>query len=90
MERRDRSLKALKEFKYIDSLEADNFKAQQIKKWVETYITDSPIEEFDLNLNELKTLEELFFKNINFLKEHRSNIKKEMGQNKKIREFLNH
>ena len=90
MERRDRSLKALKEFKYLDSLDADNFKAQQIKKWAEKYITKTPIEEFDFTIEELKSLEELFFKNINFLKSHQISIKEELDQNKKIKKFLNH
>jgi len=90
MERRNRSLKALKEFTYIDSLEADDFKAQQLQKWVEKYLTTTPIEEFDLTTAELKTLEELFFKNLNFLKTHHSQMKKELQNNKQIREFLNH
>jgi len=90
MERRDWSLKALQEFKYLDSLEADNFKAEQLSKWVEKYITNTPIEDFDLTLEELRTFEELFFKNINFLKSHRSSIKTELDENKKIKEFLNH
>ena len=88
MERRNRSLKALEEFKYIDSLEADDFKAQQLKKWVEKYITDTNIEEFDLTLTELKSLEELFFKNLNFLKSHQSSIKNELDKNQKIKKFL--
>jgi len=88
MERRDRSLKALEEFKYIDSLEADDFKAKQLKKWVEKYITDTSIEEFDLTLEELKSFEELFFKNLNFIKSHQSSIKDELDENKKIKKFL--
>lgn len=89
MERRDRSLKALKEFKYLDSLEANDFKAQQIQKWVGKYITDTPIEDFDLKTEELKSLEEIFFKNIKFLKSHNNSIKKELDKNKKIQKFLN-
>ena len=89
MERRNRSLKALEEFKYLDSLEGEE-KAQRIQVWVLKYITDTPIEDFDLTIEELKTLEELFFKNINFLKKHQNSIKKELDENKKIQEFLNH
>ena len=89
MERRNRSLKALEEFKYLDSLEGEE-KAQRIQAWVLKYITNTPIEEFDLTVKELKTLEELFFKNINFLKKHQESLKKELNENKKIKEFLNH
>ena len=89
MERRNRSLKALEEFKYLDSLEGEE-KAQRIQAWVLKYITNTPIEEFDLTVKELKTLEELFFKNINFLKKHQESLKKELDENKKIKEFLNH
>ena len=89
MERRDWSLKALDEFKYIDSLDA-NEKAEQLQYWVKKYITITPIEDLDLTYEELKTLEELFFKNIKFLKKHQESIKTELDKNKKIKQFLNH
>ena len=69
MERRNRSLKALKELIYIDSL--DSFaKADAMVRWFDSYLKDDSIENFDLELNDLKKLEELFFKSINFLKNH--------------------
>ncbi|MBD3829961.1 MAG: hypothetical protein IE890_05685, partial [Arcobacter sp.] len=70
MERRDRSLKALSELIYIDSLESFE-KADALVKWHKNYLTDDSIENFDLELVDLKKLEELFFKNINFLKKHK-------------------
>ena len=89
MERRDRSLKALTELVYIDSL--DSFtKAEALVKWHEDYLTNDTIENFDLELNELKQLEELFFKNINFLKNHREEIRLELIKTQKMKRFLKH
>lgn len=87
MERRNRSLKALKDLVYIDSLEA-NTKALKIQEWVEENLTDTTIEEFDLEIKDLKKLSELFYKNISFLKQHTKDMKFQIDQHKKIREFL--
>jgi hypothetical protein len=87
MERRDRSLKALSELVYIDSL--DSFtKADALVKWYNDYLTDDSIENFDLELDELKKLEELFFKNINFLKQHREVTRLELIKMQKMKRFL--
>ena len=43
---------------------------------------------FDLELEDLKKLEELFFKNINFLKSHREYTNSEMQNLKKMKRFL--
>jgi hypothetical protein len=87
MERRDRSLKALSELVYIDSL--DSFtKADALVKWYIDYLTDDSIENFDLELDELKKLEELFFKNINFLKQHREVTRLELIKMQKMKRFL--
>jgi acyl carrier protein len=87
MERRDRSLKALKELTYIDSL--DSFaKADALVKWFDTYLKDDSIENFDLELNDLKRLEELFFKNINFLKNHKEDTRQELVKMQKMKRFL--
>ena len=87
MERRDRSLKALKELVYIDSL--DSFeKADAIVRWFDTYLKDDSIENFDLELTDLKRLEELFFKNINFLKNHREETRQEIIKMQKMKRFL--
>ena len=43
MERRNRSLKALSELRYIDTLDSE-LKAESLKKWVESNLTDNNIE----------------------------------------------
>ena len=87
MERRDRSLKALKELTYIDSL--DSFeKADALVKWFDTYLKDDSIENFDLELIDLKKLEELFFKSINFLKNHKEETRQEIIKMQKMKRFL--
>lgn len=87
MERRNRSIKALKSLQYIDSLDSEQ-RASSLQKWVENYLVDSQIEDFDLELKDLETLSELFFKNIAFLKKHREEMKTQIDEHKKIREFL--
>ncbi len=87
MERRDRSLKALKELVYIDSL--DSFeKADAIVRWFDDYLKDDSIENFDLELYDLKRLEELFFKSINFLKNHKEETRQELIKMQKMKRFL--
>ena len=87
MERRNWSLKALKSLRYLDSLESDE-KAIALQKWVETYLMNNQIEDFNLELKDLETLSELFYKNISFLKNHREKMKIQIDEQKKIREFL--
>ena len=89
MERRDRSLKALKELTYIDSLDSYE-KADAIVRWFDTYLKDDSIENFDLELLDLKRLEELFFKSINFLKNHREETRQELVKMQKVKRFLKH
>lgn len=87
MERRDWSLKALSELIYIDSLESFE-KADALVKWYSDYFTDDSIENFDLELVDLKKLEELFFKNINFLKKHKEETRQELIKIQKMKKFL--
>lgn len=87
MERRDRSLKSLKELIYIDSLDSSD-KADGLIRWFDTYLKDDSIENFDLELSDLKKLEELFFKNINFLKTHREETRQELIKMQKMKRFL--
>lgn len=87
MERRNRSLKALSELIYIDSLESFE-KADALVKWHKNYLTDDSIENFDLELVDLKKLEELFFKNINFLKKHKEETRQELIKIQKMKKFL--
>ncbi len=89
MERRNRSLKALKELIYIDSLESFT-KADALVVWYDDYLKDDAIENFQLELSELKELEELFFKNINFLKKQKEETKDELAKIQKMKRFLKH
>ena len=89
MERRNRSLKALKELIYIDSLESFT-KADALVVWYDDYLKDDTIENFQLELSELKELEELFFKNINFLKKQKEETKDELAKIQKMKRFLKH
>ena len=89
MERRNRSLKALNELVYIDSLESFT-KADALVVWYDDYLKDDTIENFQLELSELKELEELFFKNINFLKNQKEETKDELAKIQKMKRFLKH
>jgi predicted glycosyltransferase len=89
MERRDWSLKGLQQLQYIDSLDPDEIKAKTLSSWVNTYLSNgSKIEDFDLNYTELKRLEELFFKNLSFIKQYSHEMKKDLDDYKKIKKFL--
>ena len=55
MERRNRSLKALKELKTINYLD-EKEKAEHLKKWCEEYLIEQSIEDFDLELSDLEQL----------------------------------
>lgn len=87
MERRDRSIKALEELIYIDSLESYE-KADALVRWNKKHLTDTKISDFDLEINDLKKLSELFFKSINFLKEYKEQARQDMIANKKMQRFL--
>ena len=87
MERRDWSIKALSELNYIDSLGSFE-KADGLVLWCKDYITNHKIEDFDLELVDLKKLEELFFKNLNFLKSHQEHTNQEMQNIRKMKKFL--
>ncbi len=88
MERRNRSIESLNRLVYIDSLDDGEIKAEQLAKWVEQNLVESSIEEFDLELADLKKLSELIYKNLNFLKNYRQELKTRMDSNSKIKEFL--
>lgn len=87
MERRNRSLKALKELKTINYLD-EKEKAEHLKKWCEEYLIEQSIEDFDLELSDLEQLSELFFRNIHFLKDYKEQIRKELIENKKLKKFI--
>lgn len=87
MERRDWSLKALSELKYVDSLD-DDLRAHSLNLWSKKYLTETTIQDFDLEISGLKELKELFYKNIIFLKKHNNNIQDQLKEQTKIKEFL--
>lgn len=87
MERRDRSLKALDELIYIDSLEP-NQRAEALVRWNDKYLSQEQITDFDLDKNDLIKLSELFYKSIDFLKDHKENVRQEMLENRKMQRFL--
>ena len=87
MERRDWSIKLLKELIYIDSLDSYE-KANNLVSWYTEYFSKSSINELDLELNDLKVLEELFYRNINFLKEQQKEAAEELKNIKKMKSFL--
>jgi hypothetical protein len=89
MERRNGSLKALKELIYIDSLDSYE-KAERLVIWNQKYLKEDCIENFDLELKDLKHLEELFFKSINFLKNHKEETRLELIKMNKMKKFLKH
>lgn len=89
MERRDWSLKALKELIYIDSLDS-NERAEALVRWNNKFLSKNKISDFDLDESELKKLSELFFKSIDFLKNHKEEVRKNMLENRKLQRFLKH
>jgi hypothetical protein len=88
MERRNRSLEALDSLYYIDSLDGGDERALSLERWLEKYLQDDFEKSFDLELEKLIQLSELFYKNINFLKKHKENIKQELEDYNNIKKFL--
>ena len=87
MERRDWSIKLLKELIYIDSLESYD-KADSLVSWYSENFSEKNINDLDLELSDLKILEELFYRNINFLKEQQKQAGEELKNIKKMKSFL--
>jgi hypothetical protein len=96
MERRNWTLESFNELIYIDSQE-DDTKAELLVTWVQKYTSDTSsdvikIETSDfipvLNKNKLYILLELFYKNVNFLKLHKLEVKSQLDSIQKIRTFI--
>lgn len=87
MERRNWSLEALKQLVYADSLDPDQ-RANALTQWHNKYLVDNKITDFDLELDDLKILEELLFKSINFLKVHKEDTRQELLKINKMKRFL--
>ncbi|RDX34845.1 hypothetical protein DZA35_01025 [Arcobacter sp. HD9-500m-PIT-SAG03] len=89
MERRNRSLEALKKLIYINSLDS-NDRAKALIVWVESYLPNDGIFDFDLELDDLKQLAELFYANISFLKKHKEDTRNELLRTQKMKKFIKH
>ncbi|HIP11914.1 MAG TPA: hypothetical protein EYG97_05080 [Arcobacter sp.] len=96
MERRNWTLKSLEDLIYIDSLDEEQ-RANSLVSWVEQYTSTNSKEEIKieqsefepyLNQKQLSTFLELFYKNINFLKNYKLHIKHQIEASKKIKSFL--
>ncbi|MDY0321724.1 MAG: hypothetical protein RBR23_08340 [Arcobacteraceae bacterium] len=87
MERRNRSIKALNELIYIDSLD-DEERAIGLSSWTKEYLIDKDISDFDLEKGDLIRLSELVYKNLQFLKKHKSDIADAMNDTQKIKQFI--
>ena len=89
MERRNWSLEALEKLQYIDSLD-DEIRGKSLESWSKTYLQSK---DFLLNLDftqsELEKFSELFYKNINFLKEQKTKIQQDLKQTQNIKKFFN-
>ena len=88
MERRDRSIKALNELVYIDSLDNEE-RAIGLSSWTKEYLIDKDIVDFDLEKDDLIKLSELVYKNLEFLKKHKLGIAEAMNDTQKIKQFIN-
>lgn len=86
MERRDWSIKAFEELRYIDSLDPFE-KAQALVRWGKKYLSDET-DSLDLTIDESKQLSELFYKNTNFLKKYKNVVYSQMKENKKLKKYL--
>ncbi|WP_418184909.1 hypothetical protein ACNSOS_08185 [Aliarcobacter vitoriensis] len=87
MERRDKSLKILNELNYIDSLDSFD-KANSLVVWYNDNFTHNAIEDLDLELSDLLRFEELFYKNLQFLKQQQAVARIELNKIKKMKSFL--
>lgn len=88
MERRDRSLKALKELQFLDSLD-DQERADGLVRWGTKYISNEEESlDFDLEIQDLERLSELYYKNLQFLKNYKNQMQDQMRKNRKMQTFL--
>lgn len=88
MERRNWSLKVLNELQYIYTLD-DEQRVKSLEKWVQTYLQESDfLEKLQLSVYELDNFSELFYKNIQFLKEQKNLLQDKLQENDKIKKFF--
>lgn len=87
MERRNRSLEALSQLQFVDTLD-DEQRASGLQRWVEKYLMAEDKLDFDLEFKDLQILLELYYKNLDFMKTFNSNLQQQMNENQKMRAFL--
>ena len=88
MERRNWSLEALEKLQYIDSLD-DELRGKSLEGWSKTYLQSKDfLSNLDFTQSELEKFAELFYKNINFLKQEKTRIREELKKNKNIKKFF--
>jgi hypothetical protein len=87
MERRNWSLEALNRLLYIDSMD-DEARASLLASWCAEYLDDDFLDKIDLSQNDLNTFNELFYKNINFLKQQKKELHKEIKITRELRKFF--
>ena len=87
MERRNWSLEALKEIKYISTLSSKQ-RSYSLIEWCNTYLINNDIQDFDLPNTELKELSEYFFRNLEFMKKLKDETQVELLENRKIRKYM--
>ncbi len=74
---------------HINSLDPAD-RARALIVWVEDYLPNEGIFNFELELNDLEQLAELFYSNISFLKEHKENTRQEILKTQDLQKFLKH
>lgn len=87
MERRNWSIEALKEIKYITTLSTKE-RSHRLVEWCNSYLINNDIQDFDLPTDELKELSEYFFRNIEFIKILKDEAQTELLENRKIRKYM--
>jgi hypothetical protein len=87
MERRNRSLEALSQLQFIDTLDYEQ-RASELQRWVQKYLVADDKIDFDLEFKDLQILLELYYKNLDFMKTFNANLQQQMSENQKMRAFL--
>jgi hypothetical protein len=73
---------------YIDSLDDNEMKAEALLMWSEDYLSKDIT--FNLSLNTMKMLDELFYKNIRFLDTYLKSLNVSMSEINSLKKFHKH
>ena len=87
MERRNKSIRALEELALVDSFDGE-LKISALARWIKEYLQEDIQKSFDLELDDLNKLLELFYRNINFLKVQHSELKNSLDTSRDIKKFF--